>query len=69
MIIDKWLLIVDYWLIIRAFTFQCLRCTNPLAKLFNHVAAGQDMKFIVAVSDTNVVAIWRKRPLQAQRRW
>jgi len=38
----------------------CLRCSNPLAKLFNHVSAGHQMKFIVAVSDTNVVAIWRK---------
>eukprot|EP00795_Rhopilema_esculentum_P016021 gene16021-7364_t len=39
---------------------KCLRCSNQLARLFNHVSAGQQMKFIVAVSDTNVVAIWKR---------
>ena len=47
-------------LAILLFLVQCLRCSNPLAKLFNHVSAGHHMKFIVAVSDTNVVAIWRQ---------
>jgi hypothetical protein len=44
---------------------QMLVCANVTIKTFNHVCSSSNMDFVVAVTDSNVVSIWRRlKPLQ-----